>query len=162
MKTFRITENELPLLAPLCAAFRVTLRSYRGEASEPDEASALEELTEYHNNGWPIFAAEEGGRIVGYTVCRIENELVWVEQLFVLPEMRRRGAASMLFDEAEAVARSFGEETVFNYIHPNNEGVIAFLASRGYTVLNLIEIRKPWPGETPKTKISVNGHEFDY
>ena len=162
MQIKKITEAELPLLAPLTALFRTALDSYRGEAGGPDEAAALEELQWLFDKGYPIFAAEDDGRFVGYIVCRIEDELVWVEQLYVLPECRRRGTASKLFDEAEAIARSYGEETVFNYIHPNNDGVIAFLASRGYTVLNLIEIRKPWPGETPRTKISVGGHEFDY
>ena len=162
MEIKRITENELARLAPLLALFRTALDSYRGEAGGPDEAAALEELQWLFNKGYPIFAAEDDGRFVGYIVCRIEDELVWVEQLYVLPEFRRRGAASKLFDEAEAIARSYGEETVFNYIHPNNDGVIAFLASRGYTVLNLIEVRKPWPGETTRMKISVGGHEFDY
>ena len=40
--------------------------------------------------------------------------------------------------------------------------MIAFLSKRGYTVLNLIEIRKPYQGEQPTKTICVGEHEFDY
>ena len=55
-----------------------------------------------------------------------------------------------------------GETTVFNYVHPNNEAIIAFLKSKGYSVLNLIEIRKPYAGETVTGKMRVGDNEFDY
>ena len=64
--------------------------------------------------------------------------------------------------KAEELAASYGEETVYNYVHPNNDGIIAFLKSRGYDVLNLIEVRKPYQGETLRTKVRVGEHEFDY
>ena len=47
-----------------------------------------------------------------------------------------------------------GETTVFNYVHPNNEAIIA--------LLNLIEIRKPYAGETVTGKMRVGDNEFDY
>ena len=40
--------------------------------------------------------------------------------------------------------------------------MINFLKSKGYTVLNLIEIRKPFKGEKNKTTIKVGNNEFDY
>ena len=49
-----------------------------------------------------------------------------------------------------------GEDTVYNFVHPNNEGMIRFLASKGYTVLNMIEVRKPYKGEKLTTTISPN------
>ena len=68
----------------------------------------------------------------------------------------------MLFEKAEALAKSMGEETVYNYVHPNNEGMIGFLRSKGYTVLNMIEIRKPYKDEKPATVIMVGDKAFDY
>ena len=53
-------------------------------------------------------------------------------------------------------------DTLFNYVHPNNDAMINFLKSKGYTVLNLIEIRKPFKGEKNKTTIKVGNNEFDY
>ena len=54
------------------------------------------------------------------------------------------------------------QETVFNYVHPNNDKMIEFLRSKGYTVLNLIEIRKPYKEEKISTIIKVDKHTFDY
>ena len=40
--------------------------------------------------------------------------------------------------------------------------MIEFLRKRGYTVLNLIEIRKPYQNENWTQTITVGEHEFDY
>ena len=62
----------------------------------------------------------------------------------------------------QELAAAMGEDTVYNFVHPNNEGVISFLRSKGYTVLNLIEVRKPYKGEKPSTTIRVGNETFDY
>ena len=68
----------------------------------------------------------------------------------------------MLFEKAEEIARAMGEETVYNFVHPNNENMIQFLRSKGYTVLNMLEIRKPYNGEKLTTTIHVDKEAFDY
>lgn len=70
--------------------------------------------------------------------------------------------ASVLFDKAEEAAKEHGQQTVYNYIHPNNDKIIKFLAQRGYNVLNLIEIRKGTDQDNISTKIRVGEHEFTY
>ena len=40
--------------------------------------------------------------------------------------------------------------------------MIAFLRRNGYTVLNLIEITKPYPDEKPVKRIKAGEKEFDY
>jgi len=119
-------------------------------------------MEEYLAAGFPVFAAIVNGEYAGYVVCRVEGEIVWVESIFVQEEYRRRGVASALHRKAEEIAASFGDDTVYNYVHPNNHRMIAFLRKRGYTVLNLIEIRKPYKGEMLTQTISVGEHEFDY
>lgn len=162
MEIVRIDETTAERLAEMVAAFRVTLQGFRGTASEPDIDSAKEEILYHVGRGCPVFAAEEGGEYLGYVVCRIDEPCLWVEQLFVREEYRRRGIASLLFDKAEEEARGMGEDTVYNFVHPNNERVIAFLRSKGYTVLNLVEVRKPYAGEKLTQKIPVGNNEFDY
>lgn len=157
-----LTLDQVDIAAPLVAQFRVTLRSYKGIFIEPDIQDAKEELIDYLDKKYPIFIALEDGKCVGYIVCRIDEPCVWAESLFVCKEYRRRHIASALFAKAEEVARGYGQETVYNYVHPNNNGVIAFLKSRGYNVLNLIEIRKPYTDEKPMMKIKVVDNEFDY
>ena len=162
MEIIRASAAHAQALAPLVAEFRSTLRSYKGECVPPDLPAALAEIGEYLSSGWPVFAALEHGRIIGYTVCRVDEPCLWVEQLFVLPDFRRRGAAGLLFDKAEELAEKMGEDTVYNFVHPNNERVIAFLRSKGYTVLNLVEVRKPYAGEKLRGKIQVDQNRFDY
>ena len=149
-------------VAPLIADFRVTLNSYRGIISEPDLGSARQEIQYFLDAGYPVFAAEADGEYIGYIVCRTDGGCLWVEHIYVDSRYRRRGAATLLFGKAEEIAGSMGEDTVYNYVHPNNEGMIGFLRSKGYTVLNLIEIRKPYAGEKLRTTVKVDDKEFDY
>ena len=162
MNIISIDKTSAEKIAPMAADFRVALRSYRGERSQPDIGSAKEEILDFLNAGYPVFAAEEDGEFAGYIVCRIEEPCLWVEQIFVREKYRRRGTASMLFGKAEELAGSMGEDTVFNFVHPNNERMISFLRSKGYTVLNMIEIRKPYRDEKLTTAIRVDKEVFDY
>lgn len=158
----KVTKDNSNELAPLIAAFRVTLKSYKGIVSEPNVMAAQEEMMEYLDADFPVYAAIEDAKYVGYIVCRVEVPCVWVESIYVDAGYRRKGIASALFAEAEKLATSYGEETVYNYVHPNNNGMISFLKRHGYSVLNLIEIRKPRAGEVLKQKIQVDSNLFDY
>ena len=162
MNLVSIGVNDADRIAPLVAGFRTTLNSYKGIVSEPDLGAAKEEIIEYLDKGYPVYAAEENGVLAGYIVCRIEEPCLWVEHIFVREEYRRKGAATLLFGKAEEIAESMGEDTVYNFVHPNNEGMIRFLRSKGYTVLNRIEIRKPYRREKPATTIHVEKEAFDY
>ena len=162
MTLIEIQRKDTDRLAPLVADFRVTLNGYRGIASQPRVEAAREEIGEFLDAGFPIFAVEDGDELAGYVVCRMDAPCLWVEHLFVREKYRRKGAATMLFEKAEALAAAMGEDTVFNFVHPNNLSMIGFLRSKGYTVLNMIEIRKPYPGEHLKTTIPVGDAVFDY
>ena len=150
------------ILAEMVALFRVELRSYKGIVSKPNVEAGREEMEEYLAVGFPVFAALVNGEYAGYVVCRVDSEVVWVESIFVKEEYRRHGIATALHSKAEEIAASYGDDTVYNYVHPNNHRMIDFLRKRGYTVLNLIEIRKPYKGEKLTQKICVGEHKFDY
>ena len=158
----RMTEAAIPEIAPLVALFRVTLKAFKGITASPNDNEGISELKEYLDAGFPVFTARKEGVYCGYMVCRVDEPCVWVESIYVLPEFRRQGVAAALFRKAEELAASYGEDTVYNYVHPNNDGIIGFLKSRGYTVLNLIEIRKPYTGEKLTRKIQVDENQFDY
>ena len=158
IKITQVTDD----LAWMVARFRVELRSYKGIESKPNLEAGREEMGEYLSAGFPAFAAVVEGKYAGYMVCRVDSEVVWVESIFVKEEYRRQGVATALHGKAEELASVYGEETVYNYVHPNNHRMIAFLRSRGYTVLNLIEIRKPYRNEKLTQTIRVGEHEFDY
>ena len=149
-------------LAEMVALFRVELRSYKGIVSKPNIEAGHEEMEEYLSAEFTAFAALVDGEYAGYVVCRVDSEVVWVESIFVKEEYRRHGIASALHSKAEEIAAYYGDDTVYNYVHPNNHRMIEFLRKRGYTVLNLIEIRKPYKGEKLTQTITVGEHEFDY
>ncbi|MBR7041614.1 MAG: GNAT family N-acetyltransferase [Clostridia bacterium] len=162
MGLVRINETTSEQIVPLISRFRAELRALRGIASEPDLGQAREEISEFLEKGYPVYAAMAGGEAAGYVVCRIDAPCLWVEHIFVSEDYRRKGAAGLLFGKAEELAREMGEDTVYNFVHPNNEGMIAFLRSKGYTVLNMIEIRRPCAGEKLTGSVHVDANTFDY
>jgi ribosomal protein S18 acetylase RimI-like enzyme len=158
-----VRPDDKDALVPLIAQFRVTLAQFRRRNPAVDLEAAEAELTEYLRQDFPIFVAEDhDGKLVGYLVCRTVEAVVWAESLFVSPDARRRGVGSALYRQAEVLAERIGGDTVYNWVHPNNDGIISFLRMRGYDVLNLVELRRPWPGEQPSQQINVGKHVFDY
>jgi len=150
-------------LINLIGKFRVRLSQLKGIDKIIDVKSAKTELEFYLKKEYPIFLAEDNkNNIIGYHVCRVEDEIVWSESLYVIPEMRRKGIGSKLYEEAEKLVMELGGNTVYNWVHPNNEMSIPFLKKRGYDVLNLIEIRKKRPNEKFTQEINVGNHEFKY
>ena len=149
-------------LAEMVVLFRVELRSYKGIVSTPNIEAGKEEMDEYLLADFPVFVALVDENFAGYMVCRIQDDIVWVESIYVKEKYRRLGVATALHEKAEKLAEVYSNETVYNYVHPNNHHMIEFLKKRGYTVLNLIEIRKPYKGERLTQTITVGEHKFDY
>lgn len=150
-------------ISVLIAKFRVELRGLKEVESNINIEESRMEFREYIDKGYPIFIAEDKNKdLVGYLVCRTEDDIVWAESLYVLSEHRRKGIASKLYDKAEGLANELGEDQVYNWVHPNNHKIISFLSKRGYNVLNLIEIRKPSVNEKLVEKITVGEHRYNY
>ena len=154
--------NDADIIAPLIAKFRVELLTYKNIMAEENNEYARDEFNEYVLAGYPIYIFKDNNECLGYLVCRIDNDVVWVESLFVLKEHRRCGIAAALFNAAEKLAASYGNDTLYNYVHPNNDEMIGFLAKRGYNVLNLIEIRKKRKDEVINEQINIRNNTFDY
>ena len=148
-------------LSELLAAFRVVLQSFKDIDASIDTTSAKEELSDYIKNKWPIYVALDNSQPVGYILLKVDG-VVWVEHIYVKESYQRQGIGSLLYQKAEEYSSKLGSDTLFNWVHPNNSKIIAFLKSKGYSVLNLIELRKPFKGETPTKKIKVDNNEFDY
>ncbi len=151
--------------ARLVAAFRVELAAFKGVTKLPDLKTAREELEHYISSKFPIFIAISSAKnVIGYLVCRyVPKEcVVWAESLYVREEFRRMYVGSLLYAEAERLAANTGNDTVYNWVHPNNDTIINFLAKRGYNVLNLVEVRRLHHGEPRGCRIVVGSHEFEY
>ena len=164
MKIREYTSADHNALVTLIALFRVEIAAFRGHKRDADLANATTELQEYLDKGFPIFVAEDDNteQKAGYLICRKDDTTLWAESLFVSPEFRRRGVAGMLYEAGEHLAQKLGEPTVYNWIHPNNNAIIAFLKARGYDTLNLIEVRRPRPGEENNTSLRIGDHDYRY
>ncbi len=149
-------------LIQLIAAFRVDLGQLIKQDRSPDITAAEIELDYYLSHNYPIYIAiGVSGEITGYLVCRVNEDVVWVESLYVTPEHRRKGIAGKLYDAAENLASKLGGETLYNWIYPDNDAIIAFLDKRGYRVLNLIEVRRLEANKETGGKIQIGDHQFD-
>ncbi|MFW9917381.1 MAG: GNAT family N-acetyltransferase [Candidatus Thorarchaeota archaeon] len=161
IRLYKVTDKKP--LTRMIALFRVELASYRDITQEANQQAAKEELQEYLDKNYPIHVAvDQNDEPIGYLVCRIAERVVWAESLFVSPDMRRKGIGSALYAEAEKLAKKLGEDTVYNWVHPTNHNVISFLRKQGYTVLNLIELRRRRSGEKIVQQMKVGKHIFDY
>ncbi len=162
MSIRRAKDSDKEELISLIDKFRMLLAELRNKEYKEDLEMAETELREYLRDDYPIYVAECSGQgIVGYMVCRVDDGVVWVESLYVLAEYRRKGFATSLYEKAEELADSLGGQAPYNWVDPNNHMMISFLQKRGYSVLNLIELRRPEHEETTTQKIRVGSHEFD-
>ena len=162
MKIRKYQDGDAQQIINLIAEYRVFLSSLKSISKSIDLESAKDELDDYLSTRYSVYVAVEKTEIVGYIVCKIDQNVVWAESLFVKPSMRRKGIGSALYSEVESLVEKLDGETIFNWVHPNNNEIISFLEKRGYNVLNLIEIRKPWVGEVTTKEIKVDNHQFRY
>jgi ribosomal protein S18 acetylase RimI-like enzyme len=158
----RYQESDWQQVVEMVAFLRVFLAKLKSIERDLNLESAADEVQSYLGKNFPVFVAEVSDGLAGYLVCKIDDDVVWAESIFVRPEYRRQGIASLLYIEAERLAKQLGGDTVFNWVHPNNNVSISFLKKLGYNVLNLIEVRKPWRGEELTTSVQVGENEFDY
>lgn len=162
MKIRLVETKDQPELIELIAKFRQVLAQLRNKQDKYDLESAQKELSGYQRKGFPIYIAEtDHEKVIGYLVCRVDETVVWAESLYVLPEYRRQGVGSALYDMAENLADELGNDTLYNWVDPTNDRIINFLQKRGYNVLNLIELRRARSGEEMTRKIQVGANEFD-
>jgi len=150
-------------LVQLIAEFSVTMCRFRGSAPPPDLQSAEDKLLSYYQDTDHIYVAgSEDGSLVAFMICRTVANRVSVDALYVMPEYRRQGVGNLLYDQAEELAQTLGDEPITNWVHPNNDRFIAFLRKRGYLVLSQIELRRPRAGEGPLIQIKVGKNIFEF
>lgn len=163
MKIREYQKEDKYQLLRLIAEFRISLARLKSIESKFDLKQANEELEYYLKQEYPILIAEgDSGSIIGYSVCRIQDEVVWNEALFVVHAERRKGVATALFKRSEEIAHKYGNETLYNWVHPNNDASINFLKKQGYNVLNLIEVRKERKTDNLTTHVQVDNYKFRY
>ena len=161
-RIIQINKDNYYGLVYLVKDFRKVLAHLKGMKSESDEEDAIDELNYYLDNRYPIYVISENGKFIGYCVCKIIEDCVWLESIYVIPEKRRKGVAGLLFDKAQEISKEYNNDTLYINVHPNNHEMLYFLKAHGYDVLNLIEVRKKWQDENLTTTYKIGDHEYNY
>jgi ribosomal protein S18 acetylase RimI-like enzyme len=155
-------------LSYLVYDFRHELAILKNKHINYTKENAIEEVKDYLITPYEFYYISIDEKTVAYIVLKIFDDTVWIEQLFTHKAYRRKKLAQKLTDFATLKAETLGKNTAFVNVHPNNEKMLKFLANQGYTVLNLLEIRKPYTKEKTQTKINITHNktnqsfEFDY
>jgi ribosomal protein S18 acetylase RimI-like enzyme len=110
-----------------------------GEAIASDYMTYLE--TECAAHDGCIFMAQYGEQAAGF-VCVVAatrgespedpSPFAWIHELYVKPEHRRRGVASMLMAEAERFARGEGAQLLRLGVLDRNDGARRFYVRHGF------------------------------
>lgn len=162
LRIININEDNVYGLAYLCKDFRRTLSGFKNQEFKGDVDDCVEELKSYLKHDYPIFAVSDNGKYIGYIVCRIDDDVVFLESIFVRKENRHKGVGKILFDKAESIAREYGNDSLYMSVHPNNDEMLRFLRGNGYDVLNLIEIRKAYHDEENDQTYTIGNNTYRY
>jgi ribosomal-protein-alanine N-acetyltransferase len=83
-----------------------------------------------------LVAAGEGGRLDGYAVLRVVDDLGDLLRLGVRRERQRRGLATGLLDEILAAARCRDVSRVLLEVSADNAAALAFYAAHGFVAID--------------------------
>ncbi len=88
-----------------------------------------------------VYVALLDGEIVGHTMVRVDTvegeELGLFATTYVVPELRRAGAASALLRTGEAWMLERGMAVAATFTDAHNERLLSFYESHGYTCVRL-------------------------
>jgi GNAT superfamily N-acetyltransferase len=122
--------------------------------------AARKEAESYLSDNHKVFVYQFNEELVAYSVIKIEDQVCWLDWLYLKPEYRGTSVASDLFDHAETFAKELGNDQLYIWVHPDNQPMLKFLKKKGYDVLNLIEVKKEKPKST--YKIDIFDNKFRY
>ena len=91
------------------------------------------------------FVAVDGDgpdHLLGYRRWKLEEEIYFSKELYVVPESRRSGVARALIGHFEDWLLDRDQEIACISCTPHNMAMIGLARSEGYNVLNTIEMRK--------------------
>jgi ribosomal protein S18 acetylase RimI-like enzyme len=136
-------------LCRLVAEFYTVHHRLAGHGPMPADEAALIIQDDMLGPDSHILVAESSdtGEIVGF--CRYERHqgAFFGRELCVLETKRDRGAATALLRAVEKRIHEAGETNLFISVVARNAQALQFFAKRGYNILNIIEMRTPFPDE---------------
>ena len=106
------------------------------------DAAGLKEML--HDPMRPVLAAEEDGRMIGYTICAIQQtqgdpvlqdrKELYIDDLCVDASVRGKGVAPLLWQQAVAYAKELGCDAITLNVWEGNDRARKFYEHCGLTV----------------------------
>jgi ribosomal protein S18 acetylase RimI-like enzyme len=150
--SFAIRDYRTADFADLCrlvAEFYTVHHRIAGHGAMPVDEAALVIQDDMLGPDSHILVAEttEAGEIVGF--CRYERHqgAFFGRELCVLETKRHYGVGTALLRTVEKRIQEARETNLFISVVARNAQAIEFFAKRGYNILNMIELRTPFPEE---------------
>lgn len=79
---------------------------------------------------WEILMDKESP--VGYLVCKIEEEKLFISKIYLKAETRGKGFGKLLLDRAIELAKQNQKESIYLNVNKENEGSIGFYERNGF------------------------------
>jgi ribosomal protein S18 acetylase RimI-like enzyme len=96
-----------------------------------------------------FLVAEADGTVVGTCLAGYDGHRGWINYLAVTPDLRRRGVARRLMDEAERLLRAAGCPKINLQVRSTNTAVIGFYRSLGFTEDAVVSLGKRLEPDAP-------------
>ena len=151
------TEDDISELAKLVCEFWKEHTQLLGGEEEFTLEDCEKEARKYitmENAGY-FLAIGSDGKIVGFRRWELHDDFYWTRELYVVPEMRRKGVARALIRHFENWLLEKGQKIACISCIPHNIAMIMLARSEGYEILNMIEMRKNLTGDVPKPRSEV-------
>lgn len=126
-------------------------------------AAAEEDLAEWEaREDAALYLIEEDGVVAGLLfLARHGGSVVWIENLFVRQELRRRGIATRAIALAEEIARrEMHAPAISMDVIPQNQAAMRLYHALGYDTLQMITMRKPLAGAQREGRTDLMGLPF--
>ena len=151
-QAFVIRDYQTADFADLCrlvAEFYTVHHRLAGHGPMPADEAALVIQDDMLGPDSHILVAEtsDTSEIVGF--CRYERHqgAFFGRELCVFETKRYRGAGTALLRAVEKRIQDAGEPNLFISVVARNAQALQFFAKRGYNILNMVEVRTPFPEE---------------
>ena len=163
VREYRITD--FPDLCRLVAEFFTVHQRLAGHGPMPVDEAALVIQDDMQGPDSHILVAEttDTNEIVGFSRYERHQGAFFGREMCVTETKRLRGVGTALLRAVEKRIREAGETNLFISVVARNAQALQFFAKRGYSILNTVELRTPFPDERVARKpIDVLGLRLRY
>ena len=161
MDIFPLKQENLVEFQNLYTRFYLELRSKQGWKLG-NEDIYKKEAADYFNRGDIILLAVQDGKSIGFARVSSREGNYWLEDIYVVPEFRKRGIGKYLVKEVEKRVLE-QDDSLYLFVLPQDKKAITFWKGMGYDIINTIELVKNLDEMTENTQyhtVELFGENF--